>query len=46
MNEDNEEIHEHIKNLRQHYEVDDIIIEEVYGEYSGGYLNSLITSYE
>jgi len=40
-----EEIQEHINNMASRYNPDYVIIEEIYGEYSGGYLNSLIPIY-
>uniref|UniRef100_A0A6C0D3Q0 Uncharacterized protein n=1 Tax=viral metagenome TaxID=1070528 RepID=A0A6C0D3Q0_9ZZZZ len=40
-----EEIQEHIHNMASRYHPDYVIVEEVYGEYSGGYLNSLIPIY-
>lgn len=43
--EEIEQIQEHINNMAARYNPDYIIIEESYGEYSGGYLNSLIPIY-
>jgi hypothetical protein len=43
--EEIEEIQEHINDMAQRYNPEYVIIEEVYGEYSGGYLNSLIPIY-
>jgi hypothetical protein len=43
--EEIEEIQEHINNMASRYHADYVIVEEVYGEYSGGYLNSLIPIY-
>ena len=43
--EEIEQIQEHINNMAARYNPDYIIIEEAYGEYSGGYLNSLIPIY-
>jgi hypothetical protein len=43
--EENEEIQEHINDMAARYNPEYVIIEEVYGEYSGGYLNSLVPIY-
>jgi hypothetical protein len=43
--EEIQEIQEHINNMAARYNPDYIMIEEAYGEYSGGYLNSLIPIY-
>jgi hypothetical protein len=43
--EEIQEIQEHINNMASRYNPDYLIIEEVYGKYSGGYLNSLIPIY-
>jgi hypothetical protein len=43
--EEIEEIQEHINDMGRRHNPEYVIIEEVYGEYSGGYLNSLIPIY-
>ena len=40
-----EEIQEHINNMAARYNPEYVVVEEVYGEYSAGYLNSLIPIY-
>ena len=43
--EEIQEIQEHINDMAHRHNPEYVIIEEVYGEYSGGYLNSLVPIY-